>query len=445
LKYFTYFASFPIYLKALAIENAQKGNLIAVVVLFVICREIVDCVINGTMGDGRYIPKRLRRCWKMKSVAKLIPWCATVAGRFGKCIHSINSWANKASGKAQQWRLETQPKPSKYNRKIRRSPHKINLLHCFMASTSSLASRTGANGNFQMVVDPGCSYCMTNDKSHFVSDVRAVSTKVTGISGHHVQATLRGTVKWSFKNDLGQLHDEYITNVYYNSECPYCLYSPQHVAQIAKDNHPVPKGTYSVFYDDSMELVWDQRSQTRTVPIDQVTNTFIMTAYATRRGFAKFNKQVDSIKNYNAMIRNPSMTILAANVIEEDDSIEDQENSSVTSTIIGVPVDPKLSNGRAAEVPFHPDLPNTIFDPTIENTHEGSHIIPIEDEEIQAQTPQAMMLAWHYRLGHIPFGKIKQLAKRGDLPSKLATCDVPNALHACMERPPDNRGEPSHQ
>jgi hypothetical protein len=26
LEYFTYFASFPIYLKALAIENAQKGN-----------------------------------------------------------------------------------------------------------------------------------------------------------------------------------------------------------------------------------------------------------------------------------------------------------------------------------------------------------------------------------------------------------------------------------
>jgi hypothetical protein len=59
------------------------------------------------------------------------------------------------------------------------------------------------------------------------------------------------------------------------------------------------------------------------------------------------------------------------------------------------------------------------------------HYIHPEDAEIQASTAQAQLLAWHYRLGHIPFGKIRQLAARGDLPADLATCPTPRCA-ACM-------------
>ena len=45
-------------------------------------------------------------------------------------------------------------------------------------------------------------------------------------------------------------------------------------------------------------------------------------------------------------------------------------------------------------------------------------------------TAQAQLLAWHYRLGHISFEKIRQMAKRGDLPAKLADCKVPRCA-AC--------------
>ena len=61
---------------------------------------------------------------------------------------------------------------------------------------------------------------------------------------------------------------------------------------------------------------------------------------------------------------------------------------------------------------------------------EGPSVVP-EDEDTQAKTPQAQLLAWHYRLGHLSFAKIQQMAGRGDLPARLTTCKIPKCA-ACM-------------
>jgi GAG-pre-integrase domain len=52
--------------------------------------------------------------------------------------------------------------------------------------------------------------------------------------------------------------------------------------------------------------------------------------------------------------------------------------------------------------------------------------VPTAYEETKAQ-----MLEWHCRLGHLPFNKIQELAKRGDLPSKFAKCPPP-MCGACL-------------
>jgi GAG-pre-integrase domain len=58
------------------------------------------------------------------------------------------------------------------------------------------------------------------------------------------------------------------------------------------------------------------------------------------------------------------------------------------------------------------------------------HTIP-DDDEVVADTPQAELLAWHYRLGHLSFERIRQMAERGDLPSRLMKCKTPKCA-ACM-------------
>ena len=53
-----------------------------------------------------------------------------------------------------------------------------------------------------------------------------------------------------------------------------------------------------------------------------------------------------------------------------------------------------------------------------------THIIP-EDQEPKSLDPQDELLQWHYRLGHLPFDCIKQLATKGQLPKCMLTCHMP--------------------
>ena len=82
-----------------------------------------------------------------------------------------------------------------------------------------------------------------------------------------------------------------------------------------------------------------------------------------------------------------------------------------------------MSGTSNSLVSRHPDLLTDAFEFTA--SEKGAfHEIPV-DEDIQHATPQAELLLWHYRLGHLPFGRIVKMAERGDLPPHLAKCKVP--------------------
>jgi hypothetical protein len=44
----------------------------------------------------------------------------------------------------------------------------------------------------------------------------------------------------------------------------------------------------------------------------------------------------------------------------------------------------------------------------------------MEDIQLSAANKQAKLMQWHYRLGHLTFPKLKQLALNGKIPKKLA-------------------------
>ena len=53
-----------------------------------------------------------------------------------------------------------------------------------------------------------------------------------------------------------------------------------------------------------------------------------------------------------------------------------------------------------------------------------SHVIP-EDPEPMSLNPHDVLLRWHYRLGHLPFDQIMQLAQMGQLPKWLLASKKP--------------------
>jgi hypothetical protein len=48
-----------------------------------------------------------------------------------------------------------------------------------------------------------------------------------------------------------------------------------------------------------------------------------------------------------------------------------------------------------------------------------------EDTQLAATNNQTKLMRWHYRLGHLPFLKLKQLALNGEIPKKLAKVKPP--------------------
>jgi hypothetical protein len=48
-----------------------------------------------------------------------------------------------------------------------------------------------------------------------------------------------------------------------------------------------------------------------------------------------------------------------------------------------------------------------------------------EDTQLAAANNQTKLMHWHYRLGHLPFAKLKQLALNGEIPKKLAKAKPP--------------------
>ncbi len=56
-----------------------------------------------------------------------------------------------------------------------------------------------------------------------------------------------------------------------------------------------------------------------------------------------------------------------------------------------------------------------------------------EDTQLATADDQTELMRWHYRLGHLPFSKLKQLALNGKIPKKLAKVKPPK-YEGCLFR-----------
>ena len=76
--------------------------------------------------------------------------------------------------------------------------------------------------------------------------------------------------------------------------------------------------------------------------------------------------------------------------------------------------------------------PQTSYEPSEQSERRGTLTFdpspPLaEDKEtpLAAADDQAELMRWHYRLGHASFAALKQMAKQGDIPKKLAKVPPP--------------------
>ncbi|CAB9521468.1 Retrotransposon protein [Seminavis robusta] len=302
-----------------------------------------------------------------------------------------------------------------------------------------------------IAIDNCSSRCITNCMHDFIDQPVPVKVSVQGIGGS-VTATYKGTVRWAIEDEQGVVHHFLIPDTYYNAATPFRLLSPQHWARAANDNAPRRRGTWCATYEDAVELFWKQRKFKRVIKLSASSNIAMV------RSAPSYSKlHTFCSKAREDLGRGPHNEFDLMAMPAAVDVTDDESDSSLDE-----------SDGQGSEGDrMHPDLPPEATQEQERNdgfqdkmTHafrmkKDLHRIeqePVRDERyLKYKTDQADMLAWHYRLGHISFERIRKLAEKGDLPSKLATARAPKCA-SCMfgkatrrpwrTRTPNNKAEP---
>ena len=248
--------------------------------------------------------------------------------------------------------------------------------------------------SYPVLIDNCCTACITNCVHDFCDLPRKTRSSLSGIGGP-IGITLQGTLKWTFLDDQGQQHTFRIPNAYYAPNAPHRLFSPQHWSQVAFPNKS--QAGWSVTYHDRVVLHWDKDKFRRTVQLD--THTNVARLY-TAPGSRKF-QAYQAVSHMKAPDTFPCC--FNVNVVSIDDESPGHQTSAQ-------PVD---TSPRGESCPH------------LSQTEGASnkHVCNIQDK--QYMTPAALMLKMHYKLGHLPFSKLKIMAANGNLDRRMADCHVP--------------------
>ena len=194
------------------------------------------------------------------------------------------------------------------------------------------------------------------------------------------------------------------------------ILSHQHLAQQVNDHYPMAEGIGALTTSKNVTLFWAQRHFTKTVLLDSKTNVGLTATASGARSFCAFCATVTTPETKQA-------NIFTTHVIPDEEDDESFQHKD--------PVEPATqdeTNQTKTTDEVMTEVPKT----SLVDMGPVTHVIP-DDQEPTSLDPHDELLWWHYRLGHLPFDRIRQLASTGQLPKRLLSCKKP-FCSACMAR-----------
>ena len=252
-----------------------------------------------------------------------------------------------------------------------------------------------------LMLDNGASACITNCMDDFIESPKRVDRKVKGIKGH-ANATHRGTLKWHVEDDTGLVHIMVIQGAYLIPETATRILSPQHLTQQADDHYPREEGMGALTTSKKITLFWSQHRFAKTVPLDPRTNVGLTTTTSGARSYRAFCASIDA----------EEMNQTNIHVIPDDEDDKSFQPRDPVAPPAVEEEDPVRSPEQSHEASDQGPMT------TLVDLGPMSHVIP-EDPEPTSLDPHDELLRRHYRLGHLPFDRVKQLAQMGQLPKRL--------------------------
>jgi hypothetical protein len=267
------------------------------------------------------------------------------------------------------------------------------------------------------------------NKAHLFEDLRLNKDKgqVNGISDGLAIAG-EGTFKFNIKDDEGKQHTICIKNSLYVPDMRRCLLSPQHWVQEAGDKQTWMETKRERPYD--CVLHWNGGK--KTIPHQLPTNVpvFYTASSSTRycAFAATFEAMETSFFQREKVLQFPGRRDLMDDIdpaeffaeenlkykekeTSEDEGVNEDNKTIKTSNVLS----PAVAEGPPFKALCRGPL---TFDPRPQE-EEDEHMT------LAASNEQAELMRWHYRLGHLPFLRLKQLAINSEIPKKLATVAPP--------------------
>ena len=275
-------------------------------------------------------------------------------------------------------------------------------------------------------VDNHASRCLAQDKRLFENLTPFCSGRVGGIDGG-LQIKGQGTLVLNINDDNGRPHRIKIPNSLYLPELKTCLLSPQHWAQEARDDYPLPNGTRMENNARSCTLIWGQGQFRKTIPFNASTNTPIFYTSPRTSAYRAFVSTFMALEaphfRREHVLQAPGLRVLDGPPLPEEEFVAEENvnyaPSSVREGAVPASDGTVRTSNRTRDLPLAPEHPGVLrrsaltFDPSP----------PLEEHEeysLSAPDDEAELMRWHYRLGHLSFKKLRLLALNGEIPKKLA-------------------------
>jgi hypothetical protein len=169
-------------------------------------------VTSSSRNDSHYVPKAKRATWGNAMINVI----SRMAYSAGDKIMQIAEWAiDSDDGKpSREYARINRLKNSAIRAK--RSAVKGRIIMSFLAM-SLVAMQSAArplserevrfdSDSHLVGIDNRCSKCISPDPLDFVGKVENTSTSITGFGGSRVIGIKRGTLRWHWEDDTGQVH-----------------------------------------------------------------------------------------------------------------------------------------------------------------------------------------------------------------------------------------------
>jgi hypothetical protein len=265
----------------------------------------------------------------------------------------------------------------------------------------------------EIAIDNCSSRCLTNLRSDFLpGTVTKCNVAVIGVGGR-VKCSVKGTVSWTIEDDLGRAHDIVIPDTPLYGTLPHRLLLPQHWAQETESCSRIPYfgklWPSCITNADATTLLWGRGRLSKTITLDKRRNVAVMTTKPGGTKYSAFAASVQPlVQQVSCFVATGAPQSSPAEVTDDEGKLDAESIAETVLSTVKAEIENEDEGPRQVDFENHPEAQG----------------VSIEDA-IPLQGDKDELYRLHVRAGHLSFAKLWAMAQQGEVPRRLASCELP--------------------